>query len=265
MRGILSAISAATGAVVLSAAASASAATVVYTSGDVPKAFDDSQTVSSNVTVPSGRTPAIDVDAVAVQVSTPIGSGDRAVFLRGPNGQLATLVPSGCNSFALNVNFDEQTGGGPFDPGADCNPPGGTTFRPTTPFGPLLTPSAGVWALVASDPGNLLPAGPGEISGWSLRVTHAPFVFSVQAQKQTLRKKVRLSATCNTKCTITSSGDVKIRQLVQAQDVNVKFKLPLKKKVFQRLEDDGGKAKFTLVADNGYGDVSSQKVRIRFP
>jgi hypothetical protein len=266
MRGVRTfpAISAATGAIVLSFVASASAATVVYTSGDVPKTFDDDQIVASNLNVPSGRTPAAEVEVVSAQVSTPVGSVDRAVLLRAPNGQVATLVPSGCDSFSLNANFDEQAGG-PFNTGTDCNAPAGTTFKPTTPFAPLLGPSGGTWALLASDPGNLQSADPGQISAWSLRVTHAPFVFTVTAKAQPLRKKVKLSASCNTKCTITSSGDVKTRQLVQAQGVNAKFKLPLKKRAFERLDDDGGKAKFTLVASNGYGDVSTQKVKIRFP
>jgi hypothetical protein len=43
------------------------------------------------------------------------------------------------------------------------------------------------------------------------------------------------------------------------------FKLPLKRNAFERLDEEGGVAKLRLVADDGYGDLFTQKVKLRFP
>jgi hypothetical protein len=259
MRGILAAISAAAAAIALSSAASASAATVAYVSRDVPKTFGDGQTVVSTVTVPSGRTPATDVNLIGFNVSSPSGSGDRSIALRGPSGGTAGVI-GGCDTIAdTGVTVDDEAASA-----FSCTPGDGATFRPAgPPLSALAGAASGTWTMTLSDSGGLA-AGPGTLSSWALRITHAPFVFTVDAKGQPLRGKIKLRATCNAKCTISSTGDVKRRKLVQAQNVNVKFKLPLKPSAFERLED-GGTARFTLVAKDGYGDVSTQKVKIRFP
>jgi hypothetical protein len=260
MRGILAAISAAAVAIALSLAASASAATVAYISGDVPKTVGDGQTVTSSVTVPSGRTPATDVNVVGFNLSSPSASGDRMLTLRSPNGGTAGII-GGCDTIAdTGVTVDDEAASA-----FSCTPTDGATIRPAgPPLSALVGAASGTWTMTFSDPGSGLTAGSGSLSSWALRITHAPFVFTVNAKGQPLRGKIKLSATCNAKCTITSRGDVKRRKLVQAQNVNSKLKLPLKAGAFERLAD-GGIARFTLIAKDGYGDVSTQKVKIRFP
>jgi hypothetical protein len=190
-------------------AAPAEAGVVTYTSTDVPKEFDDSQTVASVLTVPSGRTPATDVDVAPLDASTPPTSVDRGIFLRGPNGQTSVLIPPGCNSFGVDVNFDDQSSEDPFDTDTDCNPQDGRTFKPTTPLSALLGPAAGTWQMTATDPGNLQQALPGTIHGWSLRITHAPPTLEIIAAKQKLRKKLTFTATSNVDGTLVSSGGIK--------------------------------------------------------
>jgi hypothetical protein len=186
-------------------AAPAKAGVVTYTSTDVPKAFDDGQTIGSDLTVPPDRTPAIDVDVTPLNAFTPPGSADRVIFLQGPNGQTSTLVPPGCNTFSVNINFDDQAPGNPF---SDCNPTAGSTRKPASPLSPLLGPAAGTWSMTAADPGNLLQAGPGSIEAWSLRITHAPPTLEIAAAKQKLRKKLTFTATSNADGTLVSSGGV---------------------------------------------------------
>jgi hypothetical protein len=262
MRGsAISAISAAAGVIVLAVAATASAATVTYTSREVPKTVDDGQTVTSNVTIPSGRTAAIDVDVVGFNLTSPAGSGDRMLLLRAPNGGTAGIAGS-CDTLAYTgMIVDDEA-----PSGFACQPPGGSSMRPAgPPLSSLDGPASGNWTMTFGDPGGLPAADPGTLTSWSVRVTHAPFLFAVRARGQELRRKLKLSATCNAKCTITSSGDVKTRRLAQAQNVSSKFKLPLKPDAFERLDDGGGTARFTLVAKDGYGDRFTQKVKLRFP
>lgn len=262
MRGprTFSAIWAATGVIVLSLVASASAATVAYVSRDLPKSVGDGQTATSSVTVPAGRTPATDVNVVGFNLSSPSSSGDRTLALRGPNGGTSGII-GGCDTISdSGVTVDDEA------PSAfSCQPPSGASMRPAgTSLSALDGAGSGTWTMTLSDPGSLIATGPATLSSWALRITHAPFEFTVKGKGQPLRTKIKLSSTCNAKCTITSSGDLKKRKLVQAQNVNSKLKLPLKAGAFERLED-GGIARFTLVASDGYGDLSTQKVKIRFP
>jgi hypothetical protein len=46
---------------------------------------------------------------------------------------------------------------------------------------------------------------------------------------------------------------------------STRFKLPLRRNAFERLDEEGGVAKLRLVADGGYGDLFTQKVKRRFP
>jgi cell division septation protein DedD len=262
MRGTTTAISAATGVIVLSLAASAPAATVTYTSGDVPKTVDDGQSVTSSVTVPSGRTAAIDVDVVGLNVLSPTGSGDRNLLLRAPNGGTAGIVPGSCDTIAdTGMIVDDEA------PSAfSCQPPALSSMRPGgTPLSSLDGPSAGTWTMTFGDAGGPPAADPGTLSTWSVRVTHAPFLFTVLAKGQELRPKIKVRATCNAKCSIKSSGDVKARKVKLAQNVSSKLRLPLKPEAFSRLAAGGGTARFTLLAKDGYGDRFTQNVKITFP
>jgi hypothetical protein len=258
------------GAVVaaLGLAATAQAGVVTYTSTDVPKAFDDGQTVTSSLTVPPGRPPATDVEVAPLQAFTPIGSGDRAIFLRGPNNLTSLLIPSGCNSFNVNATFDDSAAN-PWDTNGSCSAPAGTVLKPTTPLSALLSPSEGTWTMTASDPGNLLQAGPGSISGWSLRVTHAEATapggleLDVSAAKQRLKKgKVKLTVSCNVNCTITSGKDAKARSLSLSAGQSERVKLPLRRKARKRL-DDGGKAKLALTATDETGGTDTDKLKVK--
>jgi hypothetical protein len=262
MRGrIFSASSAAAVVIVVSLAASASAATVAYVSSDVPKTVDDGQTATSSVTVPAGRTPATDVNVVGFNLSSPSASSDRTLTLRAPNGGTAGIV-GGCNTISdTGVTVDDEA------PTAfSCAPASDSTIRPAgPPLSALAGAASGTWTMTFSDPGSVLAAGPGSLSSWALRITHAPFEFIVGAKGQELRPKVKVRATCNAKCSIKSSGDVKARKLKLAQNVSSKLTLPLKPEAFARLAAGGGVARFTLLAKDGYGDRFTQKVKIRFP
>jgi hypothetical protein len=262
MRGITTAISAATGVIVLSLAASASAATVIYTSSDVPKAVDDAQSATSGVTIPPGRTAAVDVDVVGLNLASPAGSGDRTLLLRGPNGGTAGIVAGPCDTIAdTGMIVDDEA------PAAfSCQPPALSSMRPGgAPLSSLDGPSSGTWTMTFGDSGGAPAADPGSLTTWSMRVTHAPFLLTVLAKGQELLPKLRLRATCNAKCLITSSGDVKARKIKLAQNVSSKLRLPLKPEAFARLAASGGAARFTLLAKDGYGDRFTQKVKIRFP
>lgn len=267
MRGarIFSAISAATGVIVLALAASASAATVTYRNDTTQFNPLTSSPGVSTITVPGGRTPVakIELPGVRLSANSPDGS-DAVLALTGPQGTTPPfdLVSGACNLYSPNAPIDftdsaTNTVGTPNCSGG-LKPEDARTLA-------LFNggPSSGTWTATITDSnsGNGLTFA---FLGWGLRITHAPFIFTVRVPKQGLHKKVRLSASCNAKCTITSSGDVKARRLVQAQNVNSKFKLPLKGRAFNRLDEEGGKAKFTLVADDGYGDLFTQKVKIRF-
>jgi hypothetical protein len=260
MRGILAAFPTAAAAISLSLAASASGATVAYVSSGVPKSVGDGQTITSTVTVPSGRTPATDVNVVGFSASSPSASGDRALTLRNPSGGTAGII-GGCDTISdSGVTVDDEAASA-----FSCTPADGATIRPAgPPLSALDGAASGTWTMSLVDPGGGLAAGTGTLFSWALRITHAPFVFTIDAKGQPLRTKIKLGATCNAKCTIRSSGDLKKRKLVQAQNVSSKFKLPLRANAFERLED-GGTARFSLVAKDGYGDVSTQKVKLRFP
>jgi len=267
MRGArtFSAISTATGVIVLSLVASASAATVTYRNDTTQFNPLTSSPGVSTIRVPAGRTPVakIELPGARLSANSPNGS-DAGLTLTGPQGTTPPfdLVSGACDLYSPNAPIDftdsaTNTVGTPNCSGG-LKPEDARTLA-------LFNggPSSGTWTATVTDnnTGNGLTFA---FLGWGLRITHAPFGFTVRARKQKLHKKLRLSASCNAKCTITSSGDVKTRQLVQAQNVNAKFKLPLKGKAFNRLED-GGKAKLTLVADDGYGDLFTQRVKIRFP
>jgi hypothetical protein len=269
MRGArsFSAISVATGVIVLSLVASASAATISYRNDTT--VFDPVNFFTpgvSQVTVPGGRTPVAKLEIQSVKLAAGNGDGDDAdLTLTGPAGTTPPfdLVSDECVEYSSTQPLDFTDSAANTVGFSNCSGP----VKPEDPRTLALFnggPSSGTWTATIDDDDN---AAMSDVSffGWGLRITHAPFVFTVKAKKQPLRRKVKLSASCNAKCTITSSGDVKSRSLVQAKDVNVKFKLPLKARAFERLEDGGGKAKFTLVASDGYGDLSTQKVKVRFP
>jgi hypothetical protein len=264
---VFSAISVVIGVIILSLVASASAATVHYRNDTTkfdPVGFFDTQ--QSTITVPGGRTPVAKVELPSVQMAATNPDGaDLSLALVGPAGTTPAfdlIGPNACLSYNPGDPTNFTDSGQPIGLAACAG-----DRKPEDPRTLALFnggPSSGTWTMLVDDDNND-PNSDVSFFGWGLRITHAPFVFAVKAKKQPLRKKVKLSATCNAKCTITSSGDVKARSLVQAKDVNVKFKLPLKARAFERLEDGGGKAKFTLVASDGYGDLSTQKVKVRFP
>jgi hypothetical protein len=266
MRGIriFSAISVATGVIVLSLVATASAATVHYRNDTT--VFDPVNFFTpgvSQVTVPAGRTPVARLEVPGVKLAATNPDGDDAdLTLVGPAGPTPAfdLLSDACNTYNSASAMDFTDSAANTVGFGNCS----GALKPEDPRTLAIfngAASSGTWTATITDDTN---AANTDVSffGWGLKITHAPFEFAVKANKQELKKKLRLSASCNAKCTIQSSGDVKARTLSQAQNVNSKFKLPLKRAAFNRLED-GGKAKLTLVANDGYGDIFTQKVKIK--
>jgi hypothetical protein len=215
----------------------------------------------STITVPADRTPVLKLEVPGVSLDANGDGLDADLTVTGPLGTAPPfdLVSDACTQYSRNalINFTDSAANVIGDPNCAGD------LRPEDPRTLALFnggPSSGKWTATITDDGP----GPSPISflGWGIRITHAPFELGVSGRKQHLRSKIRLSASCNAKCTIISAGDVKARTLLQGQGVNNTFKLPLKGRAIKRL-DDGGKAKIKLTADDGYGDVVTRKLKVK--
>jgi hypothetical protein len=242
---------------------------VTYTSADVPKTIDDGGSATSVIFGPANLPVPTDLDVVSVRVSSS-GAGsntDKYLFLQGPDEVRTTgLLEGGCTTLGFNITYDDQAAA-PFSAPGDCAAT--ATRRPT--FGslnPLLdqgpeagTKIEGTWSLSFIDTG-LPDAGPATLNGWGLRVTFAPMTFTAEAEKQKLKRKLRVEARCSADCSVRSMGDAKNRLYGLNGGSKETLRLPLKSGARRRLED-GGKAKIKLEASNDLGDLITTKVKVK--
>lgn len=243
------------------------AATGTYTSTDVPKTVAEGETKSSTLTVPGEHPKITDIDVIGVSLTAGAGAGDQTLSLANPGGATGTLLTAGCNIYpaGTNINFDDQAGGVPFafDPGHCSSLTSGSTFLPSSasPLTALLTGAAGgTWSLAYSD-GGITGTG-GSLSAWGLRLTFSPLSVTATAKKQGLAPKLRIRATCNGDCQLTTGGDGKKRTFTLHKDAASALKVPLKSKALQRLEN-GGKAKIQLTAGDDLGDSATSTVKVK--
>lgn len=268
MRGAraFSAISVATGVIILSLVASASAATVTYRNDTTvfdPVGFFNTQ--QSTIRVPAGRTPVAKVELPGVRMAAANPNGlDLSLALTGPAGTnpaFDLIGPTACTTYNQNTPTNFTDSGQPIAPGACAGNRKPEDSRTLAFFN--RSPSSGTWTILVDD--NTNNGLDVSFFGWGLFITHAPFSCTAKAANQELHKRLKLSATCNAKSEVTSAGDLKSRTLALAQNVNSKFKLPFKKSSFERLADDGGFAKVKLTAKDGYGDTFIQRLKLRIP
>jgi hypothetical protein len=251
-------------------AGTASAATVTYTN-NTPLAVPDNtglNGIDTLVTVPAGRTPVQSIQMTGVRPSFPAGGADVSYKLKAPNGTEMFPMLTGCSVFPNTTSFairdgaalevgtfnfcNTQLNGGEGDP----NDPNGKTFADF-----VGTPTPGNWIFNVRDLG--LNATQGFLNGWSIQITHQPFVATVTAKKQRLRKRVTFTAECNADCTVSKGADVKGQPDSLNQGNAEVLSAKLKPKARKRLADKG-KAKLKLVFDDGYGDTYTKTMRVKF-
>jgi hypothetical protein len=240
------------------AAPAAHAASVTYTSTDVPAIAHDNVSGVSELTVPGGRPPEQKVEVVGLSGGTPIGSSDRALILKAPNAKTSTLMPTAlCDTWGFtntSITDDAQ-----FQlPCSSTDPP----YKPATPLAPLLTPPAGKWTMTLADGAN--PSGDGTISAWGLRITYAPLTVAATAVKQKVkRKSVSITATCNGDCTLDVTGGGTATGVKASSGVPVAAIVVLPKKAAKKAK--AGKKKkvsLTVTATNDIGDKTTAAVTV---
>jgi hypothetical protein len=257
----------ATAIAMLGFSGSAGAATVTYTSSEVPRSMLEGGIVGSNITIPRGRTRVTDVDVVGIQLLAS-NSGDQTLELNNPAG-FDRLIANNCTSYPAGTNFtlDQEAAGNPFGPGT-C-PPGTGTYKPSTspesstPLADFAGSPAGTFSLIYDDAGG--GGTGGTLNGWGLRITHEPLGCILRAEdgdEQKLKKAFGISALCNADSSLTTSGHARRLTFPLTRLKAQLLSVPLKKKAFKRLRKKG-KAKIGLTVDDGYGDILSQTMKIK--
>jgi hypothetical protein len=270
IRGILisAAIAAAAGA---SLPAAAGAATVEYRN-DTPVNVPNNTGiagVTSTLAIPAGRTPVQSIEVPGVKPFWSSGGTDLELRLKDPSGTEMNLMVIGCPAMPNTTNFTITDSASVLVDStvAFCNNElNGGSGKPNDPMAKTLAffngkPSSGNWTLAIRDTG--IQAGGGILNGWGLRITHAPFVPTITAKKQKLGKSVKFTAACNADCTLTTGGDAKAKTEQLNQDNSELLSAKLKKKARKRLAKRG-KAKLKVSVDDGYGDVVTKTVKVKF-
>ncbi len=250
----------------------ASAATVSYTNHTTINVPNNSGVAGlpDPVTVPAGRTPVQSVEVSNAQPIWASGGTDFEMWLTDPSNTRLELMTIGCPTMNPGTHFAVRDSAAIFadDTIAFCNNQlNGGEGKPNDPAGGTFASSyngknsSGTWTLFVRDAGIQL--GGGVFNDWTLTITHAPFELTATANKQKLKKRLLVSATCNANCSLSSSADASPATFSLLQGESQQLSVALTKKARKRLAKRG-KAMIGLSADDGYGDpAASATVKIK--
>jgi hypothetical protein len=265
--GMLAALVAVTASASLAGAANA--ATVTYSNTNAFSVPNNTGIAGIDlvVNVPTGLPPVAKVE-VPMAPSFPAGGGaDLSYKLRSPSNTEMFVALSPCpfspntTNFTLSDDATDRVGQVPF-----CNnQQNGGTGHTDDPDGKKLSiyqgqPSGGNWVLNVRDIG--LNATQGTLNSWGVKITHEALSITGLARRQAVKRKAKVSLTCNANCSVQSGGDAKGRTYTLDQGEATKVAIPIKGRALDRVAD-GGKLKLKLTVTDATGETVTKKVKVK--